>query len=156
LHWALALAAHGRHDFNAAMQNILVALKLDPAAPVMLDTYRVVVDSIRSFLADPTLDPADDRVPVLFDLLDNVGAADTHALFTASVRCAMHGRLEVAIDLAERLLELEPRAAEVVRYTATLYRGMRDERRAKEYEALADVLDTQKNVVALPLRRACR
>jgi tetratricopeptide (TPR) repeat protein len=154
LRWALALAAHGRHDLSAAMQHIMTALKLDPSAPVFLDTYRAIITGVRSLLADPTLDPAGESVPVLFDLLDNVGAADAHALFTVSVHHAMHGRLEQATDLAERLLELEPRAAEVVRYAASLYRAMRDERRAREYEALAEELDAEKNVLVFAKRRA--
>lgn len=51
LHWALALAAHGRRDLHTAMKHILEALKGDPAAPVFLDTYRAIVATIRNVLA---------------------------------------------------------------------------------------------------------
>ena len=106
--WNLAIVRDYLGDFEMAFQSIREALDLDPVAPPLWQSYRIIVERMQRTLADPER-PADDPVrPRLYALL----AAANEVTLPCHLAMARYqrsvGKPQEAVRLLEAVTLLHP------------------------------------------------
>lgn len=108
VYWQLAIACDNLGDFDLAFTSVREALRIDPIAPPVWRSYRIIVERMRNTLADPGLKPDDPMVPRMYELLVSTDEA-TPACHLAMARYHRHtGNETEALALLEALTKLHP------------------------------------------------
>lgn len=136
VYWQLAIACDALGDFDQAFTSVREALRIDPIAPPVWRSYRIIVERMQRTLADAGLKPDDPTVPRLYELL--VSADETNAdCHLAMARYHRHtGREAEALQLLEALTRLHPA------FTAG-WRELAATARAAGRPELADAAETE-------------
>jgi len=135
LAWGLAATADQRDYAEAAVQYIVKALELDPAAPAIRDSHRIICERVLATFKE--LHIHDEAVPVLFRLIARLDAVDATVLVKQPRHVVAAGNLDAALGLAQDAVDREPRNAEALRHLASLLAraGRHQEARDRRIEA---------------------
>jgi hypothetical protein len=135
LAWGLSVVCDECQDAPNAVTYIRAALRLDPCAPTLLNSHRIIRG--RTILAFNSIDVNDPAVATYFGLLVDLGAVDAAACLKFSQHAIANGDGAKALALAEDAVHLEPPTAERLRHLAGLLAagGRHDDARARRAEA---------------------
>jgi len=151
----VAIACDLVNDLEAAFENIREAVALDPVSLPFRRSYAVIVERLRSALADPGRAADDPSTPRLYRMLAEADEATNtcHLAMARYQRAA--GRPEQARRLLEAVVVLSPAFADGWRELAVLGRELGDADLARRAETEAGVAPSAARVFApVPHARA--
>lgn len=106
--WNLAIACDYVGDWEQAFEAIREAVDLDPVAPPVWNSYRIIVERLRGTLTDPEFAPDAPQKPRMYELLLSANEV-TPACHVAMARFLAHtGREGEALHLLDALTTLYP------------------------------------------------
>jgi hypothetical protein len=137
LHWHLAVTCDYASDFEAALSNVLDAIRLDPLSSPIRHSFDIVVTRLRTGLVDEEEGAPDKEVPRLYNLLKGVGKADLGCHVRMAKVLHGTGRTQEAAKLLEAVTLLDGGSTEAWSLRALIARALGDELAASEFDVQA-------------------
>lgn len=132
--WNLAIACDYAGDYELAFEAIREAVRLDPVAGPMWNSFRIIVEHMRRAVSDPK-DDDEEKVGRLYELLVHANEATTPCHLAYARHLHAIGRLQESLRVLEALTTLNPANAEAWELLATVRRESGDEDGARRAQA---------------------